>query len=325
MSFRPLLCLLDAQKPVSGARLATALGVSRAAVWKQIEQLRALGLAIEAKAGAGYRLVAPLELLDAQAIRAGLDPATRRRLTALEIVLHTGSTNADLLARSAQTASGSVLLCEAQRAGRGQRGRRWESPFGCGFLGSVLWRYPQGLASLSGLSLAIGVALAEALAGLGFPVQLKWPNDLCAAGGKLGGILIDAAGEVQGPCQVVVGLGLNLSLPEDYRRRIGQSALALDQLGTAPMPGRNALAAVLIGALLSALSEFGAGGFAAFMERFQAVDALRGQDLLLQNGRQTLRGQGQGIDATGRLAVRLIDGTLAHFAVGEVRIAGANR
>ena len=91
------------------------------------------------------------------------------------------------------------------------------------------------------------------------------------------------------------------------------------------MPGRNALAAVLIGALLSALSEFGAGGFAAFMERFQAVDALRGQDLLLQNGRQTLRGQGQGIDATGRLAVRLIDGTLAHFAVGEVRIAGANR
>lgn len=323
MSFAALLSRLDAGHGVSGPTLAKALGVSRAAVWKQIEQLRALGLGIEARPGAGYRLQAPLELLDARTIRMHLDAAARRRLAALEIVEQTGSTHADLLARAGTLASGSVLLAEAQTAGRGQRGRRWESPFGSGFLGSVLWRYPQGLAALSGLSLAIGVAVAEALAGFGFKARLKWPNDLVSAQGKLGGILIDAAGEVQGPCQVVVGLGLNLRLPDASRQRIDQPALALEQLGATPLPSRNALAAAVIAALLAALAEFGRDGFAAFTERFQAYDALYGSALTVHAGRELLSGRGQGIDASGRLALRLYDGTVRHFAVGEVRVRGA--
>lgn len=323
MSFAALLSRLGAGHAVPGPALADALGVSRAAVWKQIEQLRALGLGIEAKPGAGYRLQAPLELLDAQAIRAQLSAAARRRLAALDIVEQTGSTSADLLARASLRASGSVLLAEAQTAGRGQRGRRWESPFASGFLGSVLWRYPQGLAALSGLSLAVGVAVAETLAGFGFDARLKWPNDLVGSRGKLGGILIDAAGEVQGPCQVVLGLGLNLRLPDSSRRRIDQPALALEQLGATELPSRNVLAAALIDALLAALAEFGRHGLAAFAARFEPFDALRDRRLTIQAGRELHSGRGQGIDASGRLAVRLDDGTLRHFVVGEVRVRGA--
>lgn len=323
MSFAALLTRLDAGQTCSGAKLALALGVSRAAVWKQIERLRALGLEIESRPGAGYRLAAPLELLDARAIRARLDAAGRRRLANLEIIEVTGSTNADLLARSAALASGSLVLAEAQTAGRGQRGRHWESPFASGFLGSVLWRYPQGLASLSGLSLAIGVAIAEALARLGCAARLKWPNDLVGAGGKLGGILIDAAGEAQGPCQVVIGLGLNLRLPAASRQRIDQAAQSLAQCAQAPLPPRNTVAAVLVATLLAALEEFGRDGFGGFAERFPAFDALYGAMLSIDTGREQLRGRGQGIDASGRLALLLDDGRILYFAVGEVRVRGA--
>jgi BirA family biotin operon repressor/biotin-[acetyl-CoA-carboxylase] ligase len=318
MSLDALLALLERQPEISGARLAESLGVSRAAVWKQIGRLRALGLDIQAQAGAGYRLAHPLQLLDAVAIRRQLDPDIAALLRQLSIVNETASTSADLLAHAATLPGGSVRIAEAQTAGRGQRGRRWQSPFASGFLGSLLWRFDSGLARLGGLSLAMGVAVAEALTRCGAEVRLKWPNDILAAGGKLGGLLIDAGGEAHGDCHVVVGLGLNGRLPAAARAAIDQPVADLAQL-LGDAVDRNLVAARLLSELLRALTEFSEHGFAAFRARFLERDALHGQAVELRIGDALHAGIARGVDDSARLLVA-IEGTERAFDVGEVRV-----
>lgn len=322
MNLDALLAELVHRPRVSGAELARALGISRAAVWKQIESLRALGLVIEAQAGAGYHLPHPLQLLDAAAIRRELSAEARQLLLRLEIVNTIASTSAALVERSAQLPSGCVLLAEAQSAGRGQRGRRWQSPFASGFLGSLLWRFEQGLASLGGLSLAMGVAVAEALAETGVEVQLKWPNDIVFGDRKLGGLLIDGGGEAHGQCHVVVGLGLNGRLPAATQTSIDQPVTDLAALLGAD-PDRNQLAARLLSHLLTALADFSSGGFAAFRERFAARDVLCGRPVTVHIGDHVHSGRAQGVDDSARLCVT-IDGIRQHFDVGEVRVRGVN-
>lgn len=322
MNLEPLLAELARHREISGAELARSLGITRAAVWKQIDHLRALGLQIEAQAGAGYRLQQALQLHDAPRIRRMMTFEAQGLLAQLEIVNETTSTSADLLARVASLRSGSCLIAEAQTAGRGQRGRRWQSPFASGFLGSVLWQFDQGLASLGGLSLAMGVAVAEALAEFGAGVQLKWPNDIVLEGRKLGGILVDAGGEAHGSCYVVVGLGLNGRLPMAAHAEIDQPATDLATVLALDID-RNQLAAALLTHLLQALREFACTGFAGFRERFIARDALsdRGVDVYL--GSAYYQGIACGVDDNARLCVT-IDGVRQCFDVGEVRVRGAS-
>jgi len=323
MSLDPLLALLVRQPVVSGATLAAELGISRAAVWKQIDRLRQLGLEVEAQAGAGYRLGAPLQLLDAVPIRKRMSKSSRALLAELSIVTDTGSTSADLLAGQQALRSGTVLLAEAQTAGRGQRGRRWRSPIASGFLGSILWRFDRGLASLGGLSLAMGVCVAEALAAFGAQVQLKWPNDLVVDGRKLGGLLIDAGGEAQGACHVVLGLGLNGRLPAAVFDEIDQPAIDLHRLLGADID-RNALAAGLLSHLLEGLRQFASEGFAAFHPRYLARDSLRDRAVELRIGDAMHIGHADGVDDSARLRVRM-NGTTRSFDVGEVRVRGVHR
>lgn len=320
MSLDALLALLVRHPVVSGAVLASELGISRAAVWKHIDHLRALGLDIQAQAGAGYRLPAPLQLLDASVIRRQLPAAALAVLRQLEIVNELPSTSASLLARNHLLPSGAVLIAEAQTAGRGQRGRSWQSPFASGFLGSLLWRFEHGLASLGGLSLAMGVCVAEALAELGARVQLKWPNDVVADDRKLGGLLIDAGGEAQGACHVVLGLGLNGRLPAAALRDIDQPATDIAQLLGAD-PDRNTLAAVLLSHLFTGLQLFAARGFSAFHARFDAIDALRGRIVDVRIGDAVVQGIARGIDDSARLCLD-IAGVRRSFDVGEVRVRG---
>jgi BirA family biotin operon repressor/biotin-[acetyl-CoA-carboxylase] ligase len=320
MSLDPLLAELARHPEISGAELARSLGISRAAVWKQIDRLRALGLQIEARAGAGYRLPHPLQLLDAMRIRRGLDAETLALLARLEVVNETASTSADLLAGVADLRSGSCLIAEAQTAGRGQRGRRWQSPFASGFLGSVLWQFDQGLASLGGLSLAMGVAVADALADCGAEVGLKWPNDIVVDGRKLGGILIDAGGEAHGRCHVVVGLGLNGRLPPAAHGEIDQPATDLAAVLGREVD-RNDLAAALLTHVLRSLHTFARQGFGSFRARFIERDALRDQAVEVRIGTAHYQGIAHGVDDNARLCVT-IAGVRQCFDVGEVRVRG---
>ena len=175
----------------SGAQLAAALGVSRAAVWKLVGELREAGVAIDSLSRRGYRLSAPVELLDAARMRAHAREQGRRLPDELEVHFLIDSTN-DQLYDAPPPAPGAarVAFAELQSAGRGRRGRRWIAPFGSGLTFSISWTFAETPADLPALGLALGVAIAKVLCGLGAQsLSLKWPNDLLHDGRKLGGLL----------------------------------------------------------------------------------------------------------------------------------------
>jgi len=301
-----VLAQLDAARAVSGSELAARLGVSRAAVWKQIEQLRAAGLDIQAQAGSGYRLAAPLDLLDADAIRAGLAPATARRLGDLDVCWQIDSTSSELLRRASAARDRSVCLAERQSAGRGRRGRAWRMPLGGGLALSMLCRFDGAMAGLAGLSLVAGLAVVDALARCGVDgVGLKWPNDLVARDAKLGGILVELGGDALGPCHAVIGVGLNL--------RLGETAAAIDQrvvdvAALGAVPSRNALAARLVESLDENIDTFAREGFAAFVRRYAQCDVLHGREIDVLRANGVERGIAHGVDARGALRVAFADG-----------------
>jgi BirA family biotin operon repressor/biotin-[acetyl-CoA-carboxylase] ligase len=309
MSPREVLAALASGEDLSGAALAQRLGVTRAAVWKQVEALRARGLPIEGQTGSGYRLAWPVQLLDAARLRAELAPSA---LGGLDVHWELDSTSSELQRRSAAAPDLSVVLAESQSAARGRRGRHWLSPPALNLYLSCLKRFDAGFAALSGLSLAVGVAVARALEDLGIVgTGLKWPNDVLLGDAKLAGILVELSGEYQGPCVAVVGIGLNLRMPPALRAQTGQAVADLvDATGSAP-PDRHAVAVRLIARLAECLRQFEAGRFAAFAADFDRFDALRGKPLRLSGVHGELEGIGAGIDARGALRVRTARGEVS--------------
>jgi BirA family biotin operon repressor/biotin-[acetyl-CoA-carboxylase] ligase len=327
-----LLALLAAGEPLSGEALAVAAGVTRAAIWKQVEALRRRGVPVEARGAAGYCLPWPLQMLDAARIRALLPTSAASALTAMDVHWELDSTSSELQRRLATAGDFSVVLAETQHAGRGRRGREWLSPPGMNIYLSCLKRFDAGFAALTGLSLAVGVIALRALEKLGIDgAGLKWPNDLLMAsgkrsdgpGGKLGGILIELSGEYQGPCAAIIGIGLNLRLTPALREQAGQPVADLAGLGGGMPPDRNLLVATLITALVEGLREFERDGFAAFGTDYARYDLLRGQPLQLSGALEAFRGVGAGVDARGALQVRLDDGSMRRVDSADVTVRRA--
>lgn len=306
----------------SGEELAAQLAVTRAAVWKRLRQLEEWGIAAEALPGRGYRLEAPVDLLDADDIRGRLPQDARGRLRRLEVHEALDSTSDRLLAvDDLPSGQFDACLAEFQSAGRGRRGRHWVAPFASGLCLSVGWNYRDAPAALSALSLATGVAVLRALGRLGIAgLALKWPNDVVRGDSKLGGILIDLRGEAAGPAYVVVGVGVNVRLPASARARLAAEGVdAVDLATLGPPPSRNALAAALIAELSNALSEYGARGLAAFAQEWQEADALAGRTIAVLQGGQTLRGRARGVDVDGALLLE-VDGATRRIVSGEVSV-----
>lgn len=313
----------------SGEALAVALEVSRAAVWKQVRRLEDWGLEIEAVPGRGYRLTRPVSLLDDLALREALPAAAAARLRTLTVAAELASTNDALLAvNDLPPGRFDACLAEYQSRGRGRRGREWVAPFGCGLCLSVNWSFAEVPPRVSALSLAIGVGIVRALAACDVTgVRLKWPNDVLHGGRKLGGILLELRAEAAGPAYVVVGVGLNVSLPPAARAAIGQGGLepvGLDQLGLASMPARTQLAARLIGQLVRALGEFGQRGFAPFAREWRAADALAAQPARVLHGEQSIEGIARGIDDDGAFVLE-VAGRRQRFVSGEVSLRPVSR
>ena len=311
MSIQPaaLLAELSDLRVVSGSELARRLGVTRAAVWKQVEALRALGVPVKAAAGRGYRLAWPLEPLDAVRIRAELNPSLRRRLGEIDVRWQIDSTSDALLRAAAVDARDlSVCVAETQSAGRGRRGRDWQSPLGGNVYFSLLRRFVQGMGSLSGLSLVAGVALIEALTDCGVAgVGLKWPNDVLADGRKLAGVLVELGGEFLGPCHAVIGIGINLRLPADAgidQPRIEQPYIDLAQLCAGAPPSRNRLIGRLLVRLIAALDRFASTGFAGFRADYARHDLLAGRAVRVHTADGVRDGNADGVDERGALRVR---------------------
>jgi len=310
--------------PVSGDVLAREGGQTRAAVWKRIEALREAGVPIEARAGRGYALASPMDLLDAEAIRAGVPTAIQGALASLETAWSIDSTNTELLRRPSPATGADVLLAERQTGGRGRRGRQWASPLAAHLYLSVSRQFGGGLARLGGLSLVAGVAAAQALRACGFEVRLKWPNDVVVPNEdgslrKLGGILVEGGGEHAGPVRAVIGMGINVRMPAAIAAGIDQPWCDLAGLSNMP-PDRNRIAAAVLSHLLPALEEFDADGLAPFHARYAALDALAQRPVTLHTTTGELRGIAIGLADDGALRVRIDGGEERTFHSGEVSV-----
>lgn len=315
----------------SGESLAESAGVTRSAVWKAIEQLRELGLDIEAHTHRGYRLRSPTVSLDAEVLRRALPTEVRAVLNALEVVWETESTNAQLLAAPAPPVGQfDVLIAENQTQGRGRRGRVWQSTLGGSLCLSIATSYEPLPRDLPALTLAVGVCVQKAVAAAGGGgLALKWPNDLVLAKdlSKLGGILVELRAEAGGPAQVVVGIGLNISLSAVARERIiesGNTPADLAECGV-PASARDRLAALVIGECLLGLERFGREGFAPFLEAWRAVDALRDRSVELFEPAGIRRGVARGIDHQGALQLEAHDGSRIAVLAGEISVRRTKR
>ena len=236
---------------------------------------------------------------------------------AVEVVAQTGSTNADLLARAPVLDAPVLLVAEHQTAGRGRAGRSWLSSPGHSLTFSLAWKFGGGLSTLTGLPLAVGTALAETLGRLGQPVQLKWPNDVLKDGDKLAGILVETASAGDGGVWAVIGIGLNLAMPDELEAQIGRSVAAVPWL--ARMERDTLLAAILDG-LAEALRLFDKSGFAAFSARWNLLHGWQGQTVvILDRGEVLQEGLAAGVDDAGRLLLDTESGRIAVVA-GDVSL-----
>ncbi len=301
----PLLKILADGQFHSGQQLGEALGVSRTAIWKKLQSLDESGLAVQVVSGKGYRLCRPLELLQHEQIISHLDSTSRTLLAKLEILPEIDSTNRYLMA---QTGTGVACFAEYQQAGRGRRGRSWHSPFAANICFSLTWHFDDGANTLSGLSLATGIWIAEALVAAGVTdIGLKWPNDVLHDGRKLAGVLIEIKGETTGPCQTVIGIGLNVDMPASAAETIDQPWTDIRTI-TGKLPGRNRIAGLLLHHLLTGLSSYQRNGLTTLLERWNELDCLAGRQVQLHHPSGVVSGTARGIDETGALQLACEDG-----------------
>lgn len=306
----------------SGEDLATALGVTRSAVWKATRRLRELGAELDAVRNRGYRLSYPGEPLDAGRIRAQLPRTARDRLARIEASWSLASTNTELLARPFPRAgTAEALLAEYQTAGKGRRGRAWLAPPGGAICLSVSWTFPAVSQDLGALGLVIGVCALRALRALGLEaVGLKWPNDLLHGGRKLGGILIELRAEASGPACVVVGLGLNVALGPGLLERIAATGIEATDLRQAGLAAsRNTVVAALLAAFIEGLVEFEHSALKSFLAEWRDADALRGRAVSVSGAEGIAKGLARGIDVHGALLVETARG-LQRFISGDVTV-----
>lgn len=315
-----LLEALSDGKFHSGEALGAGLGVTRAAVWKQLRTLTRLGLTIHAVRGRGYQLAQPIDLLTCDDINSHLSDSARVLIPHIDILSEVDSTNTYLKQCAIRGApSGTACLAELQSAGRGRQGRSWVSPFGCNLYLSLLWRFSAGPAVLAGLSLAVGVALARAIRTfVPQDVGLKWPNDLVWQGQKLAGILVEIAGESAGPSYAIIGVGINVRMPKLASDSINQPWTDLYRIST-KMPLRNALAAAVLEQLAIVLREFEQQGLSVFLDAWRKLDSMAGRSVQLHMHDAVIAGEAKGIDDSGALIIQ-VGNELRRFASGEVSL-----
>ena len=315
----PLLRRIADGRFHSGQALAQEYGISRATVCNLVRIAQDLGLNIHAVRGRGYQLGSPTEWLDSGKINAALGTAADQYH--LRILDATDSTNTVLMqAAEAGAPDGSVVCAEYQFAGRGRRGRQWHSVLGGSLTFSVLWRFDEGIATLVGLSLAVGLAMARALNQHSqFPVKLKWPNDVLVDFRKLAGILVEIQGDIQGPSFAVVGIGLNVRLPPAQRESIDQAVVDLDEMQV--HIGRNALLATCLLELREVVEVLRCEGFKALRAEWESHHAHAGQPVsLVLPHAQVVEGVARGVRDDGAFLLQTENGECTAYNSGDIRL-----
>ena len=304
----------------SGGSLGEQLGVSRTAIWKQLQKLEDMGLPVESVKGTGYRLANGLELLAKTSIVKHLCNAKAQIPRRIEILKSVDSTNKYLHEQTDADYSKAVVFAERQTSGRGRRGKAWVSPFAANIYMSILWDFEQGAQALEGLSLGVGVAVRRALVELGIGnVGLKWPNDIYIGDKKLGGILLEMIGDPAGQCSVIVGVGINVAMPSKNTVDIDQPWTDLNSESAMPV-SRNKLAANLTDHIFQLLDSFEVIGFGHYRDEWHDADAFKGRQGTIQTPRDAISGTIVGVDNRGAVQLRLPNGEVQSFIGGELSL-----
>ncbi len=330
----PILRLLADGRFHSGEAIAKHFKVTRTTVWSAIQEAETLGVQIFSVRGRGYKLPDPIVMLNQEAILNAIGP--ERAWFKLELHDTLESTNSYLMKKAnasqaalmggTQAAHATCVVAELQTAGKGRRGRSWQAGLGASLTFSLLWRFQMGAGALSGLSLAVGVALMRAFQALGVPAtQLKWPNDVLVetANGKqkLAGILIELQGDMDGPSAAVIGVGINVHLPEHVGSKIDQPFT--DMRNVHPEAANpNLLLGTVLKHMADVLSQFEQAGFDGLRDEWTRYHAYHGQPvkMLMPDGREVL-GEVSGIASDGVLLVNTAQGE-QRFSAGEISLRG---
>lgn len=315
MDLQALITALSDGEFHSGSELGLQAGVSRTAVWKALEGLAEYGVAYESCRGKGYRLLERLDMLDGALIKSSIDGALSSRID-LATRFSVGSSNSELSKIYPLFSKPySLLLVERQTAGRGRRGRVWQSPLAKNIYLSLGFVLDGGAEALQGLSIVVGIAIARTLSEIGVPsVGLKWPNDVWIGERKVAGILVELEGEMTTSWRVTVGVGINVSMTVEESIAIDQP---WDNVSNHVNCGRSKLAAKVIESICESLDLFKEKGFAPFVSEYDEYDALSGRQVkLLGVG---VEGLARGVDATGALVLERSGGRES-FSSGEVSV-----
>jgi BirA family biotin operon repressor/biotin-[acetyl-CoA-carboxylase] ligase len=304
---------------VSGAELAQRLGLSRAAVWARIAELRRLGYDIPASPHEGYRLAGAPDRLHADDLKSRLG-ATRVIGREIHVFQETASTN-DVVEKFARdgVAEGAVVFAEAQTRGRGRLGRAWVSPSGKGLWFSVLLRPRLRPPEATRLTVAAANALARAVQGqTGLVPEIKWPNDLLLHGRKFAGILTELSAEPDQVRHVVMGIGVDVNLgPQDFPREFRSPATSL-RIAGGRLWDRAELAARMLRELDHDYVRVLEGAFDSVADEWEARCTTLGHAVVVAIGQRRLRGCAEALDDDGALLLRTEHGRLERITGGDV-------
>ncbi|HEY0285769.1 MAG TPA: bifunctional biotin--[acetyl-CoA-carboxylase] ligase/biotin operon repressor BirA [Pseudomonas sp.] len=312
---RKLLRLLENGEFHSGQALGDALGITRAAVWKRLQQLESeLNVEVHKVRGRGYRLASPICLLSAGEISVAISSLG----WSVCICDSLDSTNAEAMRLiGGGHALPLLVLAEQQTAGRGRRGRKWVSPFAENLYYSLALRIDGGMRQLEGLSLLVGLAVIKTLRDAGIiAAGLKWPNDILVGRRKLAGILLELTGDPADVCHVVIGIGINVNMRASTE--VDQSWTSMRLEGGVTFD-RNLVAIGLTQNLAQYLTAHRESGFAAFQHEWEGNHLWQGCEVTLLAGSNVIQGVVLGVNSAGGLRLE-VEGREEIFSGGELSL-----
>ncbi|MEM6484094.1 MAG: biotin--[acetyl-CoA-carboxylase] ligase [Pseudomonadota bacterium] len=324
MEAKRILQILADGEVRATADIADQLGMSNVQVLRYLDELEHYGLSVERSPGGDLHIPSGVELLDPEQVIEGLTEDSRALLGELRVLWSTPSTNADIVKLPPIKERARVIVAEHQSAGKGRRGKAWVSPIACNIYLSVGWQFERGVEVLEGLSLAVGVVICDTLAQFGVSdLSLKWPNDVLRDKRKLAGVLIEVTGDPAGQCVAVIGLGVNVWVPESAQARIEQAWADL-RTEQGVSPSRNTLIAAFLSRLLPALSRYPNEGFKHWRERWIRLDANAGAKVCVSSQTDQARyGIARGVDEHGALVLETENG-IEKVHGGEVSLRSAD-
>ncbi|HEU4963711.1 MAG TPA: biotin--[acetyl-CoA-carboxylase] ligase [Bacilli bacterium] len=307
---------------VSGEAMCQSLGVSRTAVWKHIKDLQDAGYKIEAVRNRGYRLVDTPDLVTAAEVREGLTTS----LLGQPIIYRDSIDSTNILAQqlaSEGAVEGTLVIADEQTSGRGRRGRNWFSPPHSGVWMSLILRPNLPIAHAAQVTLVAAVALARALTQLtGQNAGIKWPNDILFDQKKCCGILTEMKADHDRIHHLVVGIGINVNVPEaDFPEELSKIATSLQAVKGSPIPRAQVVQTVLaeFEPLYRRYVEH--GGFATIRDDWKKQSITIGRDVVAQTGQGEVRGKALDIDEFGVLFVEKADGTVEKIFSADILFA----